>query len=224
MHAHLPLVALQTAYNDPGIYVPADFHTARPQAHCRVSKIRRSPPPKPPPPEVRRAHRGRYQVRKRATQVLSPLQWGSLWHRVSRFLTPLHAHRLALTCRYSLLCAADMLLGHQRTSHTDPSLPHLSPVYGPLFILARHVFQVQSRRTLYVFAHVSYKLIPCELLHIITTYTASYVPLHPAVMYVPPPATPPRKRPRCGTRELTRLNLDLVLPARTRASKRPLAS
>jgi hypothetical protein len=197
MHAHLPLVTLQTAYSNPDIYVSADFHTARPQTHCRIPKIRRSPPPKMPPPEVRRAHRGRYQVRKvqDAAEVLISLQLGSLWHRVSRFLTPLHAHRLALTCRYSLLCAADMLLGHQRTSRTDPSLPHLSPVYGPLFILARHVFQVQSRRTLYVFAHVSCKLIPCELLHIVATYTAPYVPLHPAVMYVPPSAAPPRKRP-----------------------------
>ena len=72
---------------------------------------------------------------------MSQLQWGSLWHRVSGFLTPSQAHRLALTCRFFLLCAADMLPGHQRASRSDPSLPHLSPVYGPLFRRARHVFQ-----------------------------------------------------------------------------------
>ena len=49
MHGQLPLIAQKTAYDDPDIFVPADFDTAQPHAHCRMPKIRRSPPRKPHP-------------------------------------------------------------------------------------------------------------------------------------------------------------------------------
>ena len=142
---------------------------------------------------------------------------GSLWHRISAFLNPLPAQRLALTCRFALMCGAHALLGHQRLSQDDPSLPHLAPLYWRLSTLARRLFSVISYRTLLASIHALHHNIPCELLHIVSQYASTHVPCHPMILYLPLRPTRSRKRPRIPPRELQHIDLDLVLPTRRRS-------
>ena len=137
--------------------------------------------------------------------------------RFEIFLNPLPAQRLALTCRFALLCGADALLGHQRLSQDDPSLPHLAPLYWRLSTLARRVFSVISYHTVLASIHALHRSVPCELLHIVSQYASAHVPCHPMILYLPLPPPPSKKRPRVPPRELQHINLDLVLPTRRRS-------
>ena len=132
-------------------------------------------------------------------------------------LNPLPAQRLALTCRFALLCGADALPGHQRLSQDDPSLPHLAPLYWRLSTLARRVFSVISYHTVLASIHALHRSVPCELLHIVSQYASAHVPCHPMILYLPLPPPPSKKRPRVPPRELQHINLDLVLPTRRRS-------
>ena len=221
MHASVPLLGLRDVYDAPDIYVPPDYRTSRPQHVCRIPKIRRPPPERPRTPEAPRSRRQRpvSNATPAAQPSISAHAWGSLWHRISAFLNPLPAQRLALTCRFALLCGADALPGHQRLSQDDPSLPHLAPLYWRLSTLARRVFSVISYHTVLASIHALHRSVPCELLHIVSQYASAHVPCHPMILYLPlpPPPSIDKKRPRVPPRELQHINLDLVLPTRRRS-------